>query len=70
MGVAVDVRAMVAASRRPETIEVRGEVQDAGAVIADADVMIVPSTRPHTTRSAASKASASLEVSNSRSIIT
>jgi len=46
MGAAVDVRAMVAASRRPETIEVRGEVQDAGVVINDADVMIVPSTQP------------------------
>jgi glycosyltransferase involved in cell wall biosynthesis len=46
MGAAVDVRAMVAASRRPETIEVRGEVEDAGAVINDADVMIVPSTQP------------------------
>jgi glycosyltransferase involved in cell wall biosynthesis len=46
MGEAVDVRALVAASRRPDTIEVRGEVNDAGAVISDADVMIVPSTQP------------------------
>jgi glycosyltransferase involved in cell wall biosynthesis len=46
MGAAVDVQALVAASRRPDTIEVRGEVRDAGAVITDADVMIVPSTQP------------------------
>ena len=46
MGLAVDVPALVAASRRPETIDVRGEVRDAGSVIDDADVMIVPSTRP------------------------
>jgi glycosyltransferase involved in cell wall biosynthesis len=46
MGAAVDVRGLVAASRRPETIEIRGEVRDAGAVITDADVMIVPSTQP------------------------
>lgn len=46
MGLAVDVPSLVAASSRPETIEVRGEVQDSGAVIDAADVMIVPSTQP------------------------
>jgi glycosyltransferase involved in cell wall biosynthesis len=46
MGVAVDVPALVAASSRPESIEVRGEVNDVSAVIDEADVMVVPSTAP------------------------
>jgi glycosyltransferase involved in cell wall biosynthesis len=46
MGVAVDVPMLVAASSRPETVEVRGEVGDISAVIDQADVMLVPSTQP------------------------
>jgi glycosyltransferase involved in cell wall biosynthesis len=46
MGTAVDVPGFVRSSRRPETIRLLGEVPDAGAEIAKADVMIVPSTQP------------------------
>lgn len=46
MGSSVDVPAMVSASRRPVSIDVRGEVSDAGAIISEADVMVVPSTSP------------------------
>jgi glycosyltransferase involved in cell wall biosynthesis len=46
LGTGVDVDALVAASKRPDTIEVRGVVPDIGGVIDESDVMLVPSTQP------------------------
>jgi glycosyltransferase involved in cell wall biosynthesis len=46
LGKAVDVRGMVASSRRPETIDIRGKVADLGPVIDEADIMLLPSTHP------------------------
>ncbi len=46
LGESVDVRALVANISQPGTVDVRGEVPDAGMVIAEADVMLVPSTQP------------------------
>jgi glycosyltransferase involved in cell wall biosynthesis len=37
---------MVASSRRPETIDIRGKVADLGPVIDEADIMLLPSTHP------------------------
>lgn len=46
MGAGVDVPALVRRCRRPETIDVLGEVEDVAAILDDADVMLVPSTQP------------------------
>lgn len=46
LGASVDVVALAAVSARPASIEIRGEVPDAGAAIEQCDVMIVPSTTP------------------------
>jgi glycosyltransferase involved in cell wall biosynthesis len=45
-GKSVDVRAMVSSLRRPETVEVIGEVTDVASWINDADVVVVPSESP------------------------
>ena len=46
LGTGVDVDALVAASKRPETIDVRGVVPDLGRVIDEVDVMLIPSILP------------------------
>jgi glycosyltransferase involved in cell wall biosynthesis len=46
VGDAVDVRALATALDRPETVEIVGEVADAPAHIATADVLVLPSDDP------------------------
>lgn len=45
LGAATDVRALVSAADRPDTVEVVGDVPDPDPYLRDADVMVVPSVR-------------------------